>query len=99
MIKLLVLTAAASSLISSGSVLAQDKLQKSLTNCTPSSASTIGSGINNAQAVEKSAILPSAGERPGSSAAPTVQRDGKTAEVSRDCPEETDVPKSGKPNG
>lgn len=99
MIKLLVLAAAAASLILSGSVLAQDKSQKSLTNCTPSSASTIGSGINNAQVVEKSAILPSTGERPGSSAAPTVQRDGKTVEASGDCPEETNVPKNGKPNG
>ena len=96
MIKLFVLAAAASVMLS-GSVLAQDKSQKSMTNCTPSSASTTGG--KNAQAVEKSAILPSTGEQPGSSAAPTVQREGKTVEASRDCPEETNVPKSGKPNG
>jgi hypothetical protein len=99
MTKLFVLAVAAS-LMLSASASAQDKSQESMTNCSPpSGAATTGSAGQNAQAVEKSAILPSAGGQPGSSAAPTVQRDGKSVEVRRDCPQEPNIPNGGKPNG
>ena len=63
--------------------------QKAETNCTTSSAAA-GSGqttgsSGNAMAMEKSAILPSAGNH-ASSAAPTVQSDGKPMQVRPDCP-------------
>jgi hypothetical protein len=97
MTKLLVLAAAAS-LMLSGLALGQDKSQKSMTNCSPpSAATTTGSGGSNGQVVEKSAILPSAGGEPGSSAAPTVQRDGKSVEMRSDCPQEPGIAKGEKP--
>lgn len=99
MTKLFVLAAAAA-LMLSGSASAQDKSQESMTNCPPrSGAATADSARQSGQAVEKSAILPSAGGEPGSSAAPTVQRDGKSVEVRSDCPQEQSIPKGGKPNG
>jgi len=99
MTKLFVLAVAAS-LMLSGSASAQDKSQESMTNCSPpSGAAPTGSAGQNAQAVEKSAILPSAGGQPGSSASPTVQRNGKSVEVRSDCPQEPNIPKGGKPNG
>jgi hypothetical protein len=99
MTKLLVLAAAAS-LMLSGSSSAQDKAHESMTNCSPpSSGATTGTGGQNGQAVEKSAILPSVGGQPGSSAASTVQRNGKGVEVRSDCPQEPNIPKDGKPNG
>ena len=62
------------------------------TNCTPASAAaapsvsgrTTGSTADSA-AIEKSAILPSAGGH-ANSAAPTVQSGGKPMEVRPDCP-------------
>ena len=100
MTKLFVLAVAASLLLS-GSASAQDKSQESMTNCSPPSGAPTGSAGQNAQAVEKSAILPSAGAggQPGSSASPTVQRNGKSVEVRSDCPQEPNIPKGGKPNG
>lgn len=74
----------------------------SLTNChtpgttgsaPPKSDETKSTG--NAQDVEKSAILPSVGGHQDS-AAPTVQRDGKSVEARTDCPDE---PQSAKPKG
>ena len=97
MTKLLVLAATAS-LMFSGLALGQEKPKNSMTNCSPSSATT-GSGGSEGQAVEKSAILPSAGGEVGSSSAPTVQRDGKSVEMRSDCPQEPGVAKSEKPNG
>jgi hypothetical protein len=96
MTKLLMLAAA--SLMLSGSAFGQDKSQKSMTNCSPpSAAATPGSGGPTGQAVEKSAILPSAGGEVGSSAAPTVQRDGKSVEMRSDCPQEPAIAKGEKP--
>lgn len=51
----------------------------------PGAAQTTGT---TSMAVEKSAILPSAGNH-ASSAAPTVQSDGKPMEARPDCPPET----------
>ena len=69
---------------------------KDLTNCPPASAGrTTGAASDDANAVEKSAILPSA-EGHEQSAAPTVQRDGKAVEARTDCPQDADQPK---PNG
>jgi hypothetical protein len=69
---------------------------KDLTNCPPASAGqTTGAAADDAQAVEKSAILPSAGGHE-QSAAPTVQRDGKAVEARTDCAQDADQPK---PNG
>ncbi len=66
---------------------------KDLTNCPPASAGqTTGAASDDAQAVEKSAILPSA-EGHEQSAAPTVQRDGKAVEARTDCPQDADQPK------
>ena len=66
---------------------------KDLTNCPPASAGqTTGAASDSAQAVEKSAILPSAGGHE-QSAAPTVQRDGKAVEARTDCPQDADQPK------
>ncbi len=66
---------------------------KDLTNCPPSSAGqTTGKASDDAQAVEKSAILPSA-EAHEKSAAPTVQRDGQSVEARADCPQDADQPK------
>lgn len=69
---------------------------KDLTNCPPASiGQTTGAASDDAQAVEKSAILPSAGGHE-QSAAPTVQRDGKAVEARTDCAQDADQPK---PNG
>ena len=89
----LFVVAAAAALLLSGSASAQDKSQEKMTNCPPhSGTATTGSTAQNAQAVEKSAILPSAGGEPGSSASPTVQRDGKSVEGRSDCPQEPNIP-------
>lgn len=66
---------------------------KDLTNCPPSVARnvTTGAASEDAQAVEKSAILPSA-EGHENSAAPTVQRDGKAVEVLPGCPQDANQP-------
>jgi hypothetical protein len=65
---------------------------KDLTNCPPASAGTTGAASDDAKAVEKSAILPSAGGHT-ESAAPTVQRDGKAVEARTDCPQDAQQPK------
>lgn len=76
------------------SVAASDKPE---TGCTPSavgsgraieSGQTTGSTANpeaSSAAVDKNAILPSAGQH-ASSAAPTVQRNGEPMQVRPDCP-------------
>lgn len=62
------------------------------TSCnTESSSATTGNAdktTGTSTAMEKSAILPSAGGH-ANSAAPTVQSDGKPMEVRPDCPPET----------
>lgn len=69
---------------------------KDLTTCPISSrGQTTGAASDDAMAVEKSAILPSAGGHE-QSAAPTVQRDGEAVEARMDCPQDADQPK---PNG
>lgn len=67
---------------------------KDLTNCPPSASgsSTSGAASPDAKAVEKSAILPSAGNHENS-AAPTVQRNDQSVEVRTDCPQDADQPK------
>ena len=105
MTKVLVL-AAAVTLMLSGSASAQNSGQEQLSNChAPASAApgeTSGSasrqGPWDSQAVEKSAILPSAGGDT-TSAAPTVQRHGLPVEARSDCPPDSNAPKAGKPNG
>lgn len=86
-----------------GSAFAQQSAPP-LTNChTPGAADisgvkeneTTGKATGNAQAVEKSAVVPESGGE-GSSAAPTVQRDGKSVEARTDCP---DDPQMTKPKG
>lgn len=65
--------------------------EKPETSCnTAAAASTTGAAktADTSMAVEKSAILPSAGGY-ASSSAPTVQSDGKAMEVRKDCPPET----------
>ena len=69
--------------------LAQSASDKPETNCTPSSTAaaagqTTGS-TGNSMAIEKNAILPSAGGHKDS-AAPTVQDGGKAMQVRPDCP-------------
>ena len=95
MTKLLVLAAAAT-LMLSGSVSAQDKTPvselKPMLNCHPPAN---GAPAWNSQAVEKSAILPSA----GADAAPTAQRHGLAVEARSDCPPESNDPDAGKPKG
>jgi hypothetical protein len=73
----------------------QGDASKDLTNCKPSSVQnqTTGAASSDAQAVEKSAILPSAGGHENS-AAPTVQRDGESVEVRPDCPQDASQPKA-----
>lgn len=65
---------------------------KTETSCnTASSATTSGNAdktTGTSTAMEKSAILPSAGGH-ASSAAPTVQSDGKPMEVRPECPPES----------
>jgi len=63
--------------------------EKPETSCTTSPAPTTGSAgdkKSDSMAMEKSAILPDAGGT--NSAAPTVQKDGKSMEVRPDCPPE-----------
>ncbi len=94
----LFMLAAAATLMLSGSALAQDSALKPaqdsalkpLLNCHPPSN---GAPAWNSQAVEKSAILPSA----GADAAPTVQRHGLTVEVRDDCPPESNAPEAASP--
>ena len=95
--KRIVLTAAA--LLIAASTASAQKLDgpgngnKDLTNCPPASAGqATGAASDDAQAVEKSAILPSAGGHE-QSAAPTVQRDGKAVEARTDCAQDADQPK------
>lgn len=85
-----------------GPSVAQQTMPPALTNChTPGTTGSApaksdeSKSTGNAQDVEKSAILPSAGGHPDS-AAPTVQRDGKSVEARTDCPDE---PTSPKPKG
>jgi hypothetical protein len=61
--------------------------EKQETSCNTSAAATSGSAgqTSNSMAMEKSAILPSAGGH-ANSAAPTVQSGGKPMEVRPDCP-------------
>jgi hypothetical protein len=65
---------------------------KALTNCPPSSAGQTTGTSPDAQAVEKSAILPSA-ENHEQSAAPTVERNGESTEARTDCPQDPTQPK------
>lgn len=61
------------------------------TSCNTSPGTTTGKAASpstNSMAMEKSAILPSAGGH-ANSAAPTVQSDGKPMQVSPDCPPDT----------
>src|SRR4051812_11710331 len=66
--------------------------EKQETSCNTSAASTSGGGggqvRSNSMAMEKSAILPSAGGH-ANSAAPTVQSGGKPMEVRPGCPLDT----------
>ena len=82
-------------LLSVAVVLAQEPKQgnenRHLTNC-PSGASHNQTSSPGAQAVEKSAILPSA-EGHEKSAAPTVQRNGESVAVRDDCPQDPNQPK------
>ena len=94
MTKLLMLAAAAT-LMLSGLASAQDSALKPILNCHPPSN---GAPAWNSQAVEKSAILPSAGGDT-TSASPTVQRHGLPVEVRADCPPESSDPDAGKPKG
>ena len=90
----LFMLAAAATLMLSGSVMAEDKTQaselKPSLNCHPPSN---GKPTWDSQAVEKSAILPSAGE----DAAPSAQRHGLPVEARNDCPPESTAPDAGKP--
>lgn len=92
MTKLLVLVAAAT-LISIGSISAQDSGLKQLSNCHPPSN---GAAAWDSQTVGKSAILPSTGGG-ATSAAPTVQRHGLPVEARSDCPPVSNTPKAEKP--
>jgi uncharacterized low-complexity protein len=63
---------------------------KAETSCNTTSNTTTGRAGKSGEtsmAMEKSAILPDAGGE-GTSAAPTVQSDGKSMEVRKDCPPE-----------
>jgi hypothetical protein len=95
----IVLTAAALLIATAGAASSAEKLEgrgdgnKELTNCPPASAGqTTGAASDDAKAVEKSAILPSAGGHE-QSAAPTVQRNGQAVEARTDCPQDADQPK------
>ena len=91
----LFMLAAAATFILSGQALAQDKSQtgelKPMLNCHPPSN---GAPAWNSEAVEKSAILPSAGAD-----AATVQRHGLSVEARSDCPPESNAPGAAKPKG
>ena len=102
MTRLLILPIVAALALASGSAIAQTKMPDSLTNChTPGAGNaakdttgTAGAkdGTGNAQDVDKSVILPSAGGHENS-ASPTVQRDGKSVEARADCPDDPNTPK------
>ncbi len=96
----LLLLAAAATLVLSGSASAQDKAQigelKPSLNCHPPSNSA---PAWDSQAVEKSAILPSADGDATTGAASTVQRHGLSVEARDDCPPELSAPIAGKPKG
>lgn len=66
---------------------APSSADKQETSCNKTSATTgnAGSAPTNSMAMEKSAILPSAGGH-ANSAAPTVQSDNKAMQVRPDCP-------------
>lgn len=92
--------ATAAALMLSGSASAQDKTPtselKPMLNCHPPAN---GAPAWDSQAVEKGAILPSAGggTTATTGAAPTVQRHGLSVEVRSDCPPESNVPFAAKP--
>ncbi len=65
---------------------ARDKTETSCNTASPSTTTDKTTGTSTA--MEKSAILPSAGGH-ANSAAPTVQSGGKPMEVRPDCPPET----------
>lgn len=92
--------AAAAALMLSGPALAQDKTPaselKPMLNCHPPAN---GAPAWDSQAVEKSAILPSAGGDTTTGAASTAQRHGLSVEVRTDCPPESNAPAAAKPNG
>ena len=84
-------------LFAAGSASAQTaapSAEKQETSCTTSPGATTGTArpaatnSTNSMAVEKSAILPSAGGH-AASAAPTVQSDGKPMQVRPDCPSDS----------
>ena len=83
------LIAAGLLVLASNSALAQAGNNKPETSCTPPSASSAGDqttgSTGNSMAIEKNAILPSAGGH-ANSAAPTVQDGGKPMQVRPDCP-------------
>lgn len=62
-----------------------EKQETSCNTTVGSAANNTTSGEKSSMAVEKSAILPSASGH-ASSAAPTVQQDGKPMQVRPDCP-------------
>lgn len=71
--------------------IAAPSADKPETSCNTTPGTTTGkadSPSTNSMAMEKSAILPSAGGH-ANSAAPTVQSDGKPMKVSPDCPPDT----------
>ncbi len=96
----LFMLAAAATLMLSGSASAQDKAPaselKPMLNCHPPAN---GAPAWNSEAVEKSAILPSAGGDTTTGAASTAQRHGLSVEARSDCPPETSAPIAGKPKG
>jgi hypothetical protein len=63
-----------------------DKPETSCITSPPATTASAGEKKSNSMAMEKSAILPDADGT--NSAAPTVQRDGKSMEVRPDCPPE-----------
>ncbi len=89
----LFLLAAATALMLSGQASAQDKAPaseiKPMLNCHPPAN---GAPAWDSQAVEKSAILPSAGGDTTTGAASTAQRHGLSVEVRTDCPPELSAP-------
>ncbi|MGD9920720.1 MAG: hypothetical protein AB7V13_04620 [Pseudorhodoplanes sp.] len=91
---------AAALLVTAGAASAQlqepGNANKDLTTCPAAgTGQTTGAASDDAKAVEKSAILPSAGGHE-QSAAPTVQRNGQAVEARTDCPQDAQQPK---PNG
>lgn len=65
-----------------------DKPETSCNTAPGTTTGKAGTPSTNSMAMEKSAIVPSAGGH-ANSAAPTVQSDGKPMQVSPDCPPET----------